>query len=730
MSNLNRRALQPSSEVSSEGAVQSALRRLALPLVLAAALVHGLLYVFLVPPWQGPDEHAHFTYVALLDRYDFDADKVHNLDWQAGNSNEKLIEALSASMTQYNFNKYKVVHDEPPPPVVPASLGTSYRWQFRQPPTYYWLCVAAIRGLRAMGAGVDPFANPAGALMAMRGVSLVLNLGVVALAWAAGALLSAPHRYRLSLLVPLTVSLLPMHTFVAAIGNNDILAELVVSALFVSLIALLKWPTGVRGALLAVCAVLLAGASAFAKSTALAAAVPMLGLGLLAWLGLLLTRALLRRCPPGRERVVRVGLPIGLGLLTVLSAVILSAVAFVPEAATAGWRLGFALLQPAPQVASADAHDGRYLLELQRGQTRSPVQMLLPPVQHPQLAVTLSGWARLAPGQPNPASAGGTPPKASLNIDNIRTSIASGEAQLASPGAWVPLVVTATVPEGRSWVLFRLAADTGAGAVQFDDLKLNVESVSGPWSNSTFSPTLLNPSFEQGHLKLRDSLSRFVPLDIRQILDVLVNPQRFDTLTVWRGYTEPQYRSFWGNFGWLTMPLPDWLYRVLALLSLLALLGLLWLGARRAGTWGWREWLGVVSLFGLGTAIIAGFTKQTMFLSAEGGLAYPQGRYLFVLTVPIAWLLVSGLAEVVALTGSVWRMVLRQFGPAKSLATGRASGLVSGGATKAPAHSGVSSQDAGRDTEAANWVVWVWISGLALFAAYCLLVLVVPFYSA
>src|SRR5205085_9857123 len=113
---------------------------------------------------------------------------------------------------------------------------------------------------RAAGLPVDPYANPDGALLVVRAVSVVLTLAVVALAWLAAALLAARMRaggLLVLVVLPLTVALLPMHAFIAAMANNDILAEVSVSALFVALIALLRRPDGLRGGALAMLAVLL-----------------------------------------------------------------------------------------------------------------------------------------------------------------------------------------------------------------------------------------------------------------------------------------------------------------------------------------------------------------------------------------------------------------------------------------------------------------------------------------
>ncbi len=43
-------------------------RRRLLGLLLAMALLGGVLYAAVVPPWQSPDEPGHFEYVALLYR--------------------------------------------------------------------------------------------------------------------------------------------------------------------------------------------------------------------------------------------------------------------------------------------------------------------------------------------------------------------------------------------------------------------------------------------------------------------------------------------------------------------------------------------------------------------------------------------------------------------------------------------------------------------------------------
>ena len=80
----------------------------------------------------------------------------------------------------------------------------------------------------------------------MRVVSVLLSLGIVVLAWLAAGLLAPGNRW-LRVLLPLGVALLPMHAFTVSVANNDVIAEVAASALFVALVALLRWPQGRRG---------------------------------------------------------------------------------------------------------------------------------------------------------------------------------------------------------------------------------------------------------------------------------------------------------------------------------------------------------------------------------------------------------------------------------------------------------------------------------------------------
>jgi hypothetical protein len=101
------------------------------------------------------------------------------------------------------------------------------------------------------------------------------------------------------------------------------------------------------------------------------------------------------------------------------------------------------------------------------------------------------------------------------------------------------------------------------------------------------------------------------------------------------------HRSFWGYFGWLTVPLPAWIYQALWLLYPLALLGLaLWL-LRGRTTWAQPAGgLPAIALLLLGILLVWAFTIRYTLSFGPFGV---QGRYLFQMMAAQAILLSLGL---------------------------------------------------------------------------------------
>src|SRR2546423_7081856 len=99
-----------------------------------------------------------------------------------------------------------------------------------------------------------------------------------------------------------------MRAFADSMANNDVLAELAVSGLVVAIIALLRWARGLRGVALAAGVVAIAVVSLGTKSSALAAAVPLAGLGLVAWLCELIAPGIKASRAGTRARLTRVSI--------------------------------------------------------------------------------------------------------------------------------------------------------------------------------------------------------------------------------------------------------------------------------------------------------------------------------------------------------------------------------------------------------------------------------------
>ncbi len=105
------------------------------------------------------------------------------------------------------------------------------------------------------------------------------------------------------------------------------------------------------------------------------------------------------------------------------------------------------------------------------------------------------------------------------------------------------------------------------------------------------------------------------------------------------------FKSFWAQFGWMGVLVSDRIYVALALLSAMALLGLVFYGlrlARQRDLLTALQWAGIALLGTLFLIALADYiTYNFKFLQF-------QGRYLFVSLIAIAFGWVSGLRELVA----------------------------------------------------------------------------------
>ncbi len=182
-------------------------RVLALILVLYFAL--GVLFAVNTPPWQAPDEPAHYNYVRYL--------------------------AEQGSFPVLHMGDYPHAYlEEIKSRGFPPDLSIDpIRYEFHQPPLYYALAAP----IYSLTAG-DPFA--------LRLFSVVLGAGIVLLAYAITRRVFLAQS-ALALGAAAFVAFLPQHLATVAQIGNDVLAELLYAAVLFVLVGWLAQPTKSRG---------------------------------------------------------------------------------------------------------------------------------------------------------------------------------------------------------------------------------------------------------------------------------------------------------------------------------------------------------------------------------------------------------------------------------------------------------------------------------------------------
>ena len=182
--------------------------RLALVLILLAYAVIGALYAAYTPPWQAPDEPAHYNYIRALAE-----------EWtlpviEEGDYDQEYLSRL----TSQKF-----------PPELPI---TPLRYEDHQPPLYYLLAVPV-------------YLLFDGALFPLRLLSVVLGLFLLTVVHRLARTLF-PDRSFLALAAVVLIAFLPQHVAITAAVNNDTLAELLLAtALWLSIRPHPRpWPLG------------------------------------------------------------------------------------------------------------------------------------------------------------------------------------------------------------------------------------------------------------------------------------------------------------------------------------------------------------------------------------------------------------------------------------------------------------------------------------------------------
>lgn len=496
--------------------------------VLSVALLQGLLYLAVVPPWQHYDEPTHFEYAWLIAN--------RGTLPQRGAADQTMRREVAASMLTHQFywnmDAPELLRD-----AGEINLGVS---ELSHPPTYYGLVSIPLRAAR--------YLDVTSQLYVARAVSVALFVATIGAALGVMCeLVSAGHRLRWA--VPLALALLPPFADIMTAVNNDVGGIFLFSLFLWLAVRTIRYGnTWKRGLLL----LATAAVAAITKNTAAVALLltPMVG-------ALALWRA--RRW--NWQSLVAVGL---VGILALF-------------AATLEWGNARTWYRETPDHVQTTltrsekpgAPLGTAVLELDTTSTTAP-DSLTNPVLKPQLesvigqAVTLGGWVWAS----EPITT------AQLNLDY---SIADHPIQVQSTR---PLTLTSTptfvawsttVPSDAVTLRYRLSAGkpdqsrtvrvyldgavltpglfSMSTAPTFDDRS----AIHGNWGGRPFTNLLRNGSGETTWPRFRPWIDQTMGGYTRQtptlVLTALLDVQRTGT-TLFREVPSVALFSFFGSFGW------------------------------------------------------------------------------------------------------------------------------------------------------------------------------------
>ncbi len=559
-------------------------------LFVALALLQGFIYAAVIPPWQSPDEHGHFEYAWLVSRYGPTVGpEAISIEFQ-----RRVLE----SMRQCNYWRLRGQS-------IPERMPTYFndpvdRWlQWSRPQVgdervLYYLLVGGL--LRLVG-DRDLLTD----LYIGRAVSVLLFAVAVGLT-ALGAQSLFRRSPFMQVVPPTFVLCLPMLGEMGAAVNSDALGALTGTLIFVSLIPVfrdgLSWKRG--GMVLAA----LTSALLSKKTTLFLIPTALLAIPIYWW-----TR--------GKRLSWRIWLALGTGVvLLILAGLILK---LLPSGNAAGWRPRMDACGPTRTEESAYEGDAALLVGVcDDGRV---TQGLLPEVSRGVAghSITLSGWIRSATDT-------------GVGVVSIRDSESYSQAEIAVGEEWQPFSLTHTVASNARWVAVWLSWGGVGGPLLFDNLVLTPDQGRN---------LLVNASAEQEESLLFNLVTKTL---IRvggpaRLAGHLFVPQSW-SLEAWREYKRAAlfcFRSFWGNFGWLAIPLPQSWYRAIEFVCLLALGGNLLFVVRRPGH-GWQTGYIFVLMGGL---IILSLQTMLPMIGYRGTYWLPQGRYLFpgvfAIAVLMAW---------------------------------------------------------------------------------------------
>jgi hypothetical protein len=575
--------------------------RLILLALICLALLHGLTYVFLIPPWGHYDEPTHFEYGWWI------ANRLRLP--QEGDADRGMRREVAASMLEHGFYRDQEVRPNLLPQPEPIPLGVS---EFNHPPLYYILIALPLRLLRHTDVTFQLYLG--------RLVSLFLYLTSIAIAYGlVGELVQAGHALRWA--VPGAMALTPSYADLMTAVNNDVGAVVVLSLfLWGAVRTIVRGPTPAH-----VAWVVLSTALCVATKSTAAVAVLLAPLALaLAWL---------RRAP---------GPPVWAALL---AASALLAMLLLAWGDAALWFRFSPQRSPTSQLV-ADAPEGKRALALEfnpgalEPQSGALVVQFLPneDVESLQgITVTLGAWmwATQPASVRTPALDDGVRHTArTVEID--RTPTFHGlTSTIAADARYIQVTLhpapTLSVP----------GSDTSGSDLSESALVIYYDGVVLAEEARSQVNRVRNGSAERTWPYVRPAVDevfiRYTRRSLSQFLTSLLDWRR--TSWAYRYTMLILFQSFWARFGWNHVPLTEGWYWGLGALTLLGMAGAVLSALRLRAT---EARLRRAIWFLLVAGLLVWLNTAMRIHPLAGRLFIPAARYAYPAIIPSMLALVAG----------------------------------------------------------------------------------------
>jgi hypothetical protein len=595
--------------------------RLRMVIILAVALAHGLLYVFLVPPWQHYDEPAHFEYVWL---------KGHGkeLTWEGDQNFRKTV---LRSMIANDFYR----GGQAPNPNAPGLVFLGFS-QNTDRKLYYQAAGVVARALDGRPVETQ--------LRGVRLFSLLLYLLTIAAAYAATRAITQPGS-ALRWMLPAMLALLPGFADLMTAASDDVIGIFSFTVfLWAASLLITRGPSGPRLAFAVFAAALAALAKIIGFITVPLVAVALAFAGCRARWRWLPWALLAMGCAAAFVVTFRWG----------DAALWLRETNQTPNTQCAAPDCAAVIGQGAFRITGLPGEPPPYVMQLLPGNLASPASGRV---------YTLGAWMWACPGDVSQCPAD---PAQKFEVDSpaIRESATEKVVNTEMAISSVPqfYAFTFTLPAKTAAYTLKLAPlnkMTGQAITFFYDGVVLVagdypaaippvfddaSASRGAWAGQRFVNLARNASAEDVWPTVRHTINtpgtRYVSYNPpRAILWSMLDPRGgwYYATTL-----DQILRTFWAKFGWGHVPLLwDWVYALLAFLTGLGLVGGAFAAVRAVKTSG-----GVVAVMALAFAgMWALAITRGAYISLAVNPWIPVARYGLPVVLPTALLLTAGWRE-------------------------------------------------------------------------------------